>query len=210
MGAPIQLRPPLRRRDPALNKFSTLHPHTSMASITRYSTRLMGFHLREYRKAEGDETEMFSARIYLGESEIGIARNEGTGGPDRIDIWSPHREVWERLTRYMGDHPIAVAADGTPDEYMSGEEAALMILRDLHDAELKLFRARKYRSGLVGYVWDRSLEDSSWWATAHVLLTAAASVGPADAERALFRILVLGTDNERFARADAPLPGRRA
>lgn len=37
-----------------------------MASITRHSTRLMGFHLRQYRKAEGDETEMFSARIYLG------------------------------------------------------------------------------------------------------------------------------------------------
>jgi hypothetical protein len=178
-----------------------------MASTTRHSTRLMGFHLRAYRKAEGDETEMFSARIHRGETEVGIARNGGTGGPDRIDICSPHREAWEGLARYMDEHPIAVRDDGTRDEYVSGEEAALMIL---HDAEQSLFRSRKYHSGLVGYVWERPFEGSSWWATARVLLSAAARVSAEDADPGLRRILVLGTDNERFAREDAPLPGRRA
>jgi hypothetical protein len=181
-----------------------------MARITRHSTRLMGFHLRQYRKAEGDETEMFSARIYLGETEAGIARNGGTGGPDMIDVWSPHREAWDRLARYLEEHPIAVEEDGTRDEYVSGEEAALMILRDLHDAEQSLSRSRKYHSGLVAYTWERPFEGSSWWATAHVLFSGAPEVSPNDADPGLFRILVLGVDNERFAREAAPLPGHRA
>ena len=179
-----------------------------MASVARHSTRLMGFHLREYRKAEGDETEMYSARIYLGETEIGIARNGGTGGPDRIDIWSPHREAWERLTRYMDAHPIAVREDGTEDEYVSGEEAALMILRDLYQAERSLSRSRKYHSGLLGFNWQRPFERSSWWATAHHIFSSAASVAPESADPDLFRILVIGIDNERYAREEAPVPGR--
>lgn len=181
-----------------------------MAKITRYTTRLMGFHLREYRKAEGDETEMFSARIYLGDTEVGIARNGGTGGPDMIDIRPAHREAWARLARYMEEHPVAVKEDGTRDEYVSGEEAALMILRDLHDAEQSLSRSRKYRSGLVAYTWERPFEGSSWWAEAHVLFSGAAAVSPEDADPGFFRILVLGRDNERFAREEAPLPGRAA
>jgi hypothetical protein len=181
-----------------------------MASITRHRTRLMGFHLREYRKAEGDETEMYSARIYLGETEVGLARNGGTGGPDRIDVWAPHREAWERLIRYMDEHPIAVRDDGTRDEYVSGEEAALMVLRDLYEAEQSLSRSRKYHSGLVGFAWQRPFEGSSWWATAHVLLSPSASVSPEEADPDLFRILVIGTNNERYAREEAPLPGRGA
>lgn len=179
-----------------------------MASITRHSTRLMGFHLRQYRMAEGDETEMFSARIYLGEAEVGVARNGGTGGPDMIDVWSPHREEWERLTRYMDEHPVAVDEDGTRHEYVSGEEAALRILRDLHDAEQSLSRSRKYHSGLIGFTWERPFEGYSWWATPHVLFSAAGAVSPEDADGGLFRILVLGRDNDRFAREEAPLPGR--
>lgn len=179
-----------------------------MASITRHSTRLMGFHLRQYRKAEGDETEMFSARIYLGDKEAGSARNGGTGGPDMIDIWSPHREAWAGLTRYMEEHPIAANEDGTRNEYVSGNAAALMILRDLHDAEQSLSRSRKYHSGFVAYSWERPFEGSSWWATAHVLLSSAAAVSPEDADPGLFHVLILGADNERFAREEAPLPGR--
>lgn len=180
-----------------------------MAAIDRHGTRLMGFHLRDYRKAEGDETEMFSARIYLGEREVGIARNGGTGGPDFIDIRAEHRTAWERLARYMEEHPIALKEDGSREEYVSGEEAALMILRDLHDAERSLSRSRKYRSGLVGFAWERPFEGSGWWATAHVLLSAAPAVAPEEAERDLFRILVLGSDNERFSRETAPLPSSR-
>lgn len=177
-----------------------------MASITRHSTRLMGFHLREYRKAVGDETEMYSARIYLGETAIGVARNGGSGGPDRIEIGAPHREAWERLTRYMDAHPIAVHDDGAPDEYVSGEKAALIILRDLYDAERSLSRSRKYRSGLVGFTWRRPFERSSWWATAQLLFSTATALAPHDADADLFRILVLGIDNERFTREAAPLP----
>lgn len=177
-----------------------------MASISRHSTRLMGFHLREYHRAEGDETEMFSARIFLAETEVGMARNGGTGGPDRIDIWSPHREAWERLARYMEENPVVVREDGMRDEYVSGEEAALMILRDLHDAEQSLVRSRKYHSGLVAYTWERPFEGSGWWATAHVLFSGAPAVSPGDVSPGLFRILVLGIDNDRFAREEAPLP----
>lgn len=180
-----------------------------MASITRHSTRLMGFHLRQYSKAEGDETEMFSARIYLGETEVGIARNGGTGGSDFIDIHAEHRAEWDRLSRYTDEHPIALKEDGTREEYVSGEEAALMILRDLHDAERSLSRSRKYRSGLVGFTWERPFEGSGWWATAHVLLSAAPAVAPEEAEQDLFRVLVLGSDNERFSREAAPLPSSR-
>jgi len=187
--------------------FFTPRHDIGMASITPHSTRLMGFHLRQYRKAEGDETEMFSARIYLGNTEAGIARNGGTGGPDMIDIWSPHREAWERLARYMEEHPIAVNEDGTRDKYVSGEEAALMILRDLHDAEQSLSHTRKYHSGLVAYTWELPFEGSSLWATGHVLFSGAAVVSSDDADPGLFRILVLGRDNERFAREEAPLPG---
>ena len=177
-----------------------------MAAIERYSTRLMGFHLRDYRTAEGDETEMFSARIYQGETEVGSARNSGTGGPDFIDIRAAHRAEWERLARYMDEHPIAFREDGTREEYVSGEEAALMILRDLHDVERSLSRSRKYRSGLVGFAWERPFEGAGWWAAAQVLRSTAAAIRPEDADLGLFRILVLGTDNERFAREEAPLP----
>jgi hypothetical protein len=177
-----------------------------MAAIERHSTRLMGFHLRQYRKAEGDETEMFSARIYLGDTEVGMARNGGTGGADFIDIGREHRAEWERLARYMEEHPVALKEDGTREEYVSGEEAALMILRDLHDAEQSLSRSRKYRSGLVGFAWERPFEGSGWWATAHVLLSAAAALTPEDTDQGLFRVLVLGRDNERFSREEAPLP----
>jgi hypothetical protein len=89
-------------------------------------------------------------------------------------------------------------------EYVQGETAALMILRDLHDAEQGLCRSRKYHSGLVGFAWERPFEGSGWWATAHVLLSAAATVSADDADRDLFRVLVLGTDNARFSREEAP------
>lgn len=180
-----------------------------MAAIDRHSTRLMGFHLRDYRAAEGDETEMFSARIYLGETEAGIARNDGGGGPDFIDICAGQRAEWARLARYMEEHPIALKADGTREEYVSGGEAAMMILRDLHDAERSLSRARKYRSGLMGFTWDRPFERGGWWATAHVLLSAAPAVTPEEARPGLFRILILGRDNERFSREAAPPPSAR-
>ena len=73
----------------------------SKTSITRHSTRLMGFHLREYRKAEGDETEMFSARIYRGETEVErtvgvVANREGLG---------------DRLPGCAGEDEVAAAPD---------------------------------------------------------------------------------------------------
>jgi hypothetical protein len=177
-----------------------------MAGITRYSTRLMGFHLRDFRSAEGDETEMFSARIYLGETEAGHARNSGDGGPDFIYIHSAHRDAWDRFVQYMDAHPMAVRDDGSSETYLDGEEAALMLLRVLHDAEQSLVRSRKYRSGLVEHTWERPFEGGGWWATAHVLLSGAAALPAEQATPGAFRVLLLGADNERFARGEAPPP----
>ncbi|HKP75641.1 MAG TPA: hypothetical protein VJT67_08865 [Longimicrobiaceae bacterium] len=181
-----------------------------MADITRYSTRLMGFHLREYRSAEGDETEMFSARIYLGEAEAGMARNSGEGGPDHIYIHFAHRDAWDKFVQYMDEHPMAVREDGSSETYLDGEESALMLLRALHDAEQSLVRSRKYRSGLIQHVWERPFDGGGWWATAQVLLSAATTLPAEQADPGTFRVLLLGTDNERFAREEAPLPGRGA
>lgn len=180
-----------------------------MARIPAHSTRLMGFHLRNFRSAEGDESEMFSARIYLGEQEIGFARNEGSGGPDLIHIDREHRPAWERLARYMDEHPMSVTDDGAPEMTMSGDEAAMIVLREIHHAEHDLSRSRKYRSGLLGFTWTEPFKGSGWWATATVLLTGAESVAPEDADPDVFWILVLGRDNERFARETAPPPVRQ-
>jgi len=165
----------------------------------------MGFHLREYRRAVGDESEMYSARIFRGDAAAGFARNEGSGGPDILHIEPEHRAAWQVLTRYLEDHPIALREDGSREELVDGEQAALLILRDLHEAELSLSRSRKYRSGLVAFTWDRPLPGGGWWATTVVLLSPADEVTAADAAPHLFRVLVLGRDNDRFAREDAPL-----
>lgn len=166
----------------------------------------MGFHLREYREAEGDETEMFSARIYQGDDEVGSARSSGMGAPVVIDIRPEYRWGWKRLTRYMEEHPVTLQEGGMRMRCLSADEAAMIILRDLHGAERSLSRSRKYRSGLVGYVWEQPFPGAGWWATAHLLFSAAEAVSAEDADRGLFRILVLGTDNEHFAREEAPLP----
>lgn len=179
-----------------------------MANVARHSSRLMGFHLRDYKRGDGDETEMFSAKIFLHESEVGFARNGGDGGPDLIYIQPEHRDAWNGLVAYMDENPVAVEEDGSRDEYLPGEEAARWVLRDLHDAERSLSRSRKYRAGLLAYTWEHLIDGGGWWATAVTLFTAASHVDPETADPELFRIMVLGTDNPRFSRAEAPLPRR--
>jgi hypothetical protein len=179
-----------------------------MANVARHSSRLMGFHLRDYKRGDGDETEMFSARIFLHESEVGFARNGGDGGPDLIQIHPEHRDAWDRLVAYMDENPVAVREDGSRDEYLPSEEAARLVLRDLHDAERSLSRSRKHNSGLLGFTWEHLREGGGWWAIAVTLFTPATDVDPEAADPDLFRILVLGTDNPRFLRVEAPLPRR--
>ena len=178
-----------------------------MANIARHSSRLMGFHLRDYKRGDGDETEMFSARIFLHEIEAGFARNGGDGGPDLIYIQPEHRDAWNRLVAYMDENPVAMEEDGSRDEYLPGEEVARWVLRDLHDAERSLSRSRKYNSGLLAYTWEH-LREGGWWAIAVTLFTPATDVDPEGAHPDLFRILKLGIDNPCFVRAEAPLPRR--
>jgi hypothetical protein len=168
----------------------------------------MGFHLRDYKRGDGDETEMFSARIFLHEIEAGFARNGGDGGPDLIQIHPEHHDAWNRLVAYMHENPIAVREDGSRDEYLPSEEAARRVLRDLHDAERSLFRSRKHNSGLLAFTWEHLREDGGWWAIPVTLFTPSRNVDAEAADPDLFRILVLGTDNPRFSRAEAPLPRR--
>lgn len=179
-----------------------------MANITRYSSRLMGFHLRDYKRGDGDETEMFSARIFLHESEVGFARNGGDGGPDLIHIHPEHRDAWDQLVAYMDENPVAVTEDGSRDEYLPSDEAARQVLRELHDAEQSLSRSRKHNSGLLAFTWEHLQEGGGWWAIAVTLFTPATEVDPEAAEPDLFRVLVLGTDNPRYSRTEAPLPRR--
>ena len=177
-----------------------------MAKIVRHSTRLMGFHVRDYKRGDGQETEMFTCRIFLNETEAGFARNGGDGGPDFIHIHPEHRAAWTLLVAYLDQHPTAVHDDGTRDEYLPGEEAARMVLRDLHEAEGSLSRSRKHRSGLLAYTWERPFAGGSWWANPVTLFTPAPHADPDAADADLFHILGLGTDNAGFIRPDAPLP----
>lgn len=182
-----------------------------MAAIHRHSTRMMGFHLRHLQAARGDETEMYNAQIFHGEVEAGTARNNGNGGSDLVQIGPEHREAWERLVRYMEEHPRAVREDGSREEHHSGEEAAIGLLRDMHDADARLFRSRKLSSALLGYRWDNPFPGGGWWTEGRILFSPD-SVIPLDTLPSdLFHIVAIGADSLRFARETAPaIPGSAA
>lgn len=179
-----------------------------MAAIERHSTRIMGFHLRELQTARGDESEMYSAQIFHGDVKAGTARNEGNGGSDLVRIDPAHREAWERLVRYMEEHPLAVREDGSREEYHSGEEAATALLRDIHDADARLYRSRKFRSALLGYRWDKPFPSGGWWAEGRILFSPDSGIPLDTVPGDLFHIVVIGADSARFARETAPpVPG---
>lgn len=182
-----------------------------MAATQRHSTRMMGFHLRQLQTAQGDETEMYSAQIFRADMEAGTVRNDGGGGSDLVRIDPGHREAWGRLVRYMEEHPRAVREDGSREEYHSGEEAATALLRDIHDADARLFRSRRFRSALLGYRWEKPFPGSGWWAEGRILFSPDSAIEPETVPGDLFHMVVIGADNLRFARETAPaVPGTDA
>jgi hypothetical protein len=185
-----------------------------MASIQRYSTRLRGFHLRNYRVAGGEETEMFTAELYLHEERVGFIRNNGHGGPDFVEILARRKE-WSAFAQYIHEHPMMLDEDEKPSQYVSADEDASAFLRAMAKIEDELRRSRKYHSGAMGHVWGSPYPGMEHWAVIDAVRFFWGIPG-LDAETMLaeispdtFWIVILGRDNPEFLRAESvPHPGR--
>jgi hypothetical protein len=179
-----------------------------VSKIQRYSTRVRGFHLRNYHVAGREETEMFTAELYLDEERIGYVRNHGTGGPDLVDVHT-RRTEWQAFAEFIHRHPMMLDENGKPPDFGSPDEDASAFLRTMAKIEDDLRRSRKYRSGVMGHVWG----DPSGSAFQAVVDAVQIfwEVDGLDGETMVrelspttFWIVVLGRDNAEFLRPAAP------
>ncbi|HKP75528.1 MAG TPA: hypothetical protein VJT67_08285 [Longimicrobiaceae bacterium] len=188
-----------------------------MPTDMQYSTRLRGYHLQH---VDSCPDGWYSAWIYRGDTLVGHAHNEGAGGGDYIHILPAQRRPWLTFLTYIEQNPFCVDTSGARVAHeLTPAEDAMYLLREIRDADARLRRSRKARSGALMFRWEGEYDWKDWrsFAYPHLWLSPAASSALRrrleTAPPHLFRFVILGEDNPRFLReqpAELPRPGRPA
>lgn len=175
------------------------------ATPTIPNTRLRGFHLRNLKQNKNlsRETPAFTSKLYLDETAIGSAENDGGGGPVRLRIDGGYRARWSEFVAYVHSFPWDRQADGTPELTRDPDDATIYLLVKMAEADQEMKRSRAGKSMIIAHEWVPA--PGGGIESERITLAARApKIDVTALDPDLVRILVVGMDNPEIIRFTDP------